>query len=514
MKYSKRLTFLLPCLLILGVVLVVCFPLFRPGFFVSDDGGWMIIRLSAFYQSLREGQFPVRFLGRLNFSYGYPVPTFLYPGFLYIGSFIHLLGFPFISSVKIILAGSIALGAVFTFLWLRKYFRTFPSLVGAVSFVFAPYLLFDIYTRGSVGEVLAIAWASMGLYSIAAKKPWLLAISTSLLIISHNSLAFLFLGLYAIYITVLGKWREYSLMLVVGIGMVMFFWFPALYERKYVVFDAIQVANPASYFITGKNLWLVGLSSFIAVLLSLFTPGAFKREKKMFLVLFFGIVFMVFPVSAFLWQSSLLTHLIQFPYRFLSIAIFLSSWFIAYILEKQKNRLHIYFALLFIGLGLWTFFTVSANIRYTDEPDGYYSTNEATTTVQDEYMPRWITEKPKQRADEKTIFYKGRGTFEVKLINSQTIDTVVHALEESVVQVNTIYYPGWGATLDETPIKIQYTNPQGVIRIPVPQGNHHLVVSFRETISRFLADNISLVFFIWFVILCVLQHRKQVVQKR
>ncbi len=106
-------------LILIAVIVLVCIPLFRPGFFVSDDGGWMVIRLSAFYQSLREGQFPVRFLGRLNHGYGYPVANFLYPGYMYIGSVIHFLGFSFVNTVKIILAGSVVVGTVLTYAGLK-----------------------------------------------------------------------------------------------------------------------------------------------------------------------------------------------------------------------------------------------------------------------------------------------------------------------------------------------------------------------------------------------------------
>src|SRR5689334_16871102 len=92
---------------ILAAAILVVPPLGKPGFFVSDDGGWMIIRLSAFSQSFREGQFPVRFLGRLNHNYGYPVSNFLYPGFLYAGSVIHAVGFSFTDTVKLIFGSSI-----------------------------------------------------------------------------------------------------------------------------------------------------------------------------------------------------------------------------------------------------------------------------------------------------------------------------------------------------------------------------------------------------------------------
>ena len=87
MKKRKTYGFLIGFAGVIAVSIVLLWPLFRHGFFITDDGDWMVIRLSAFYQSLADGQFPVRFLGRLYHNYGYPVSNFLYPGFLYVGSF-------------------------------------------------------------------------------------------------------------------------------------------------------------------------------------------------------------------------------------------------------------------------------------------------------------------------------------------------------------------------------------------------------------------------------------------
>src|SRR5680860_1306967 len=86
MKTKSNLLFLL-LVVLLTIPAVISF--FYPGFFVTDDGNLMIIRFSAFYESLRSGQFPVRFLYRLNNSYGYPVADFLYPLFMYL-SLIHI----------------------------------------------------------------------------------------------------------------------------------------------------------------------------------------------------------------------------------------------------------------------------------------------------------------------------------------------------------------------------------------------------------------------------------------
>src|SRR3989344_7392846 len=122
MKECHRVPLIVWIIAIVLMSAVVLWPIMRPGFFISDDGEWMIIRLSAFYQSLAQGQFPVRFLTRLNHSYGYPVANFLYPGFLYIGSLLHWVGISLVGSIKLILAGSIVGASVGLYAWLSRRF--------------------------------------------------------------------------------------------------------------------------------------------------------------------------------------------------------------------------------------------------------------------------------------------------------------------------------------------------------------------------------------------------------
>jgi len=145
-------------------------PLLHPGFFQSDDGEWMIIRFSSFYQSFVDGQFPVRFLTRLNFEYGYPVANFLYPGFMYLGVPIHILGIGFVDTIKIIFGVSMIGSAIFCYLWLSRFFDKLSSLVGALFYLYTPYHLFDLYKRGSIGEVLAIGILPFILWQIERKS--------------------------------------------------------------------------------------------------------------------------------------------------------------------------------------------------------------------------------------------------------------------------------------------------------------------------------------------------------
>jgi hypothetical protein len=297
-------------------------------------------------------------------------------------------------------------------------------------------------------------------------------------------------------------------MFFLGIGMVMFFWFPALYERKYVVFDAIRVADPVGYLIKSSDVVLLGFAGILAACIAVFIRKPLKKEKTFFLVSFALTLLMVLPVSTFIWRSNVLAHIIQFPYRFLSLTVLIACWLVGFALEYQKPMFRFLLICIIAVISIWSSVLFLQKIEYTDFPEGYYTTNEATTTVHDEYMPRWAGEKPTERANQRLIFYQGAGTFEFRKISTQSIDVLVLATQDSIVQINTVYYPGWGATLDGAPVLIDYKNKYGVIRIPVPQGSHRLTAGFRETISRFLADNMSLGFLIWYGIAVLVRKRR------
>lgn len=475
---------------ILLVCAAVLWPLVRPGFYLSDDGEWMVIRLSAFFQSLRDGQVPTRFLGRLNHSYGYPVSNFLYPGFLYLGSVIHGLGFSFVNSVKIILAGSVIATSLALFFWLRLQFTILPSLFGAAGFVFAPYLLYDLYVRGSVGEVLAFVPAAIGLFSIDSNKRLLFPLVVALLIVSHNSLAAIFLLVLLGYLVVRKKehwWRE----VLLGLGLVSFFWFPALVERQFVVFDSVSVSRPQEYFVSGNRWILLGPGALFALLLVLLIQRKRDKKDRFFLLVCILSVFFSTSLSLPVWSLPVFAKLVQFPYRFSAALTLCGSYCIARALEgisRQHRAL-----VLITWMTLWFIPAVSIlrAVTFVHRPEGYYTTNEATTTVADEYMPRWVQEKPTRRPPTKVEWREADGKFTIQESTSRRIVADVRAQQDSTMQINTIYYPGWGVTVDGARVPIDYQNLLGVMRIMVPQGEHRVVAEFRETPTRFFTDFLS-----------------------
>jgi hypothetical protein len=479
----------------IGIALI---PLLRHGFFVTDDGDWMIIRLSAFYQSFREGQFPVRLLGRLNFSYGYPIANFLYPGFMYLGSLIHAVGFSFENSVKIIMGMSFIVSGIFGYLWLRKFFSSFASSIGAMTIPLAPYMLFDAYKRGSVGELLAISISLICLWAIEEKKYWLLPLVYGFFLTSHNTLALMLTIVLMIYIIVRREWWAFKAVLI-GLGLAAFFWIPALYERKYVMFDQAIISNPFEYFATGGTIYLFHAVQVLSACGWLLFIRKKSSQEKMLASIFLLAIFFASALSAPFWSVSSIARVIQFPYRFLGVACIAGSFFVARIIDEWKNAGK-YIAIVFLGIIFLHTYNVLSPVRYVERPEGFYSTNEATTTVADEYLPKWVTTRPLKRSFERLTWFSGSGKIHPIKLTTQTVQADIEANEVSIIQINSIFYPGWGILLDGIPQVIDYDNTDGLIRVTIPAGKHTLFAQFRETGPRFLADCLSgLSFFLYMV---------------
>lgn len=490
--YSIPIGILLLCSIVLFL------PFFRAGFIATDDGSWMIIRLSAFYQSLREGQFPVRFLGRLNYEYGYPVANFLYPGFLYIGSVLHFLGMSFIAAIKSIIGFSVFGASVFLYLWLRKFFRRTPATVAAVGFIFGPYVGYDIYQRGSVGEILAFLWVAMALWAIeTGRKSWA-TIAFAMLVLSHNSLALLFGVFIFSYLVATGRLKAYSIPGMLAVGMSMFFWAPALYEQKYVQFASTTISDPRNYFVTFSTAWLMGFPALLAALL-VWTEKPFIKGKT-FYILWYGFALMcAMPISVLLWRQEILASVFQFPFRFLAVTQIVGAWCIAAVLEMRHKKMLGLLVILCLGFGM-QFLFVRALVRLEHHPEEYYTTNEATTTIADEYFPRWVSQKPTKRPEQQVEFYQGAGTITPHAMTLSSVDFTVDVSEESIIQINTMYYPGMGVTLNNVLAPVDYRNPMGVMRVTIPQGTHRVVTGFRETVSRFVFDVVSVVCGLLFIV--------------
>lgn len=509
MKFLKthKLTILLLLLLSIPVIL----PLFKNGFFQSDDGEWMIIRFSAFHQSLRDGQIPARFLSRLNNEYGYPVANFLYPGFMYFAEIIKILGFGFVDTIKIIFGIALIESFIFTFFWLTRLFNKQSAFVGALIYLYAPYHLFDAYHRGSIGEVVALAVVPFILWQLERKSFYWTSLGIAMLILSHNTLALLFMPIIVIYMVIVGNQsliiNLYSLIL--GIGIAAFFWLTALFDLKYTIFSQTTVSSWSNYF---ADISLIGVSIFLVFATSAYLilkKNSYKNYSMFMAFFILGLISLFFStsLSSFLWPL-LPVSFVQFPFRFLSIVILCASFLTAYFLSNINQKYFFISSLIFVIVITFSAKDFIMPKVFFNKGEGFYATNMGTTTVKNEYMPLWVKQIPTERPKNIIEVIKGKGEISNSKITAKTISFKIDMQENGVVRVNKIYFPGFVANVDNTLTSISYINEFGVMDIEVSSGKHIVDIAFKETPVRIVADIISVVSLLVLLLFVYTQRKK------
>lgn len=508
-------------LILTAVIIIISafalWPFFKKGFFESHDGEWMVIRFTAFHQTLSSGQFPVRFVERLNNNYGYPVLNFLYPAPFYFSEIFKIFKINFVNSIKLTFVLTTLASSALMFWALSKKFNQFPSLAGAILYIYSPYRFVDLYVRGSIGENMAFAALPLILGSIfqieKGKKIYLpiLSISVALLIMSHNVIAAIYLPIIILFSVLLLKKQilKTLLSIVLGILIAAFFWIPALYDLQFVRLSQVSVADPISHLVNLGSLLIPkwgydpnpnqpdGFSTQIGIItfLILITSSILLFKKKIsnklatssLLVSFFAI-FLMTKASAFFWETIPYVNIIQFPWRLLSIIVFTNVLLLAILLNNLKNKTII--SITIIILAITTTFSYTKPKNFVNRQDSFYSTNEDTTTVVDEYLPLWVKQKPDERANEKFVLedvtaqnIKIRPTYyEANLISD----------EPKNITINTIYFPGFKTTINGKNTAINYNNKFGLINFELPKGVSKVIIKYGETPVHLFSEILSL----------------------
>ena len=508
--------------IILVLSLLALWPFFKKGYFETHDGDWMIIRLSAFHQTLTAGQFPVRFVDRLNNNFGYPVFNFLYPLPFYFAEIPKLLGFNFQGSIKIVTV-AVTLGSTLAMYWaLSQKFKKEASFAGAIIYLFAPYRFVDLYARGSFGENVAFLFIPLILGSILklvnGKKLFLplLSFAVAGLVLSHNVMALLFLPILFAIALILVKSSRFNIFAAFlgGLALSLFYWLPALYDLQFVKFSQTKISEISDHLVNFSRLIIpswgfgnlpsgengfspqIGIVA-IALFISAIIFRLFDKKKNLIidfsLILFLLSAFLMLGFSLFFWSIVPLTDLIQFPWRLLAVIVFASPILAAYVIDKSDQRLIAATLIILAAVISTAVYTKPKTFVEREEP--FYSTNEDTTTVRDEYMPIWVLEKPERRALQK-IEVEAPGEIVSSNIKPAKYQAQIRTPSKIDVKVNTIYFPGWQVDVDGTRQTIDYQDKHGLITFPLPKGRHEVIIKYGKTPVHLISEIISLFSFI------------------
>ena len=364
------------CLTIIFLVsLVLSLPLLKPGFYTVHDDQ-QFARLFEFDKSIKSGQIPPRWVQDLGFGFGYPLFVFYPPLVYYLGEALHLLGFGYIDSIKIVFAISIFGSALAMYILVKELWGKYAALVSSLFYIMAPYRALDIYVRGALAEAFSFVWLPLILWSFykmeKTKTPTYILLSglfLALLMVTHNLIFLPFMLIFPFFILYLflksdnkkSFFLKNIFAFAFALGLSAFFWIPSLFEKKFTIVDQLLLVNLASYkihFVYPQQLWnwpwgfggsapgladgisfkigkihivssLVAACISIALILKSRTRPQLKlKNQYLIIVIFILFIFSTFMTtfySQFIWD--LLTPLgyLQFPWRFLTFSVFFAS---------------------------------------------------------------------------------------------------------------------------------------------------------------------------------------------
>ncbi len=496
--------------------------LLKPGLPPTHDGEFHVLRFEQFFKSINEGTLYPRWAQDFNNGYGIPLFNYVYPLPNYVAAFTHLLGFSFIESLKLNMIFATIIGSIFFYLWTKKFWGEWGALVSTVFYAYSPYHLLDIYVRGSVGEVWSLGlapillWGYQSYFESRKIKYFVFSsFSMALIVLAHNILAVVFFAFFLSYAffqsfikkqNARNKLKEFSSAIfisVLGTGLSAIFWLPAILETKYVrglqIFDPTQhfpviyklIYSSWGYGFSGINVpdqmsFQIGIANILVVIVCLLIFILKKRINIIgyFLFIFIFTVFLITPLSEFVWKNVPFVSYIQFPWRLLSVVILASSFLAGFIVsEKLIKSKHLR---IIISISLIVF-SIGFSINYIKAPfhhirdDQYYLKREnfiyGTNSPGNVFNTLNFNAKL-PTAKERVL----SNSFKINPISSNVTKEkfILKGSREGEVLINIAHFPGWIVKIDGATVPAVITK-DGIFKVRVPSGEHILEVVLKST---------------------------------
>ncbi len=549
MKFIKSI---LPIVVIILLSFWTVKPLFINGFFpIHDDT--QVARVYEMTKSLKDGMFPVRWVSDLGYGYGYPIFNFYAPLAYYVGAFFQFLSFNALAATKIMMGIGIVLSGVFMYLLGKEFWGKLGGVVSAVFYLYAPYHAVDIYVRGDVAEFWAYAFiplAFLAFYKVYKNKGsfrWVVAgaFSYAGIILSHNLTAmmitpFILIALLLYCYIAVKKKELYAIRyplyaFALGLCLSAFYFIPALSEQKYtnVLSQIGGGADFKDHFVCPLQLWqsqwgfggsgpgcfdgvsfMIGKIHLLSALAALVIAAALIFRKKIkrnnehlkIIVLSFlgllAVAFIMLPISEPLWKSVPLMAFLQYPWRFLIMTSFFTSFLAGslvflsvLIFAKNKYLEYLVFGLLALLVMIFGIKFFTPQTIFAKNVSDYVSLDMLrwdTSKISDEYMPRDFP-KPTDSKDvvnQVVIFNSQDIKINSQYQNTKGIRLNLVAAKQTKVHFNIAYFPSWKLTVDGSSRGSIVSRGYDANITP---GNHTIEMKFIQSGVEKISNAISIV---------------------
>ena len=533
-------------ILLFLLVVPACWNLFKPGYFNMHDD-LQVMRVYEMGKCFNDGQIPCRWAPDMGYGYGQAMFNFYSAFPYYLGQIIReITPLSIVWTVKILFAISF-IGAAFGMYFLAKEFwGEWGGLLSAVLYTYAPYHSVDVYVRGAMSESFALMllpFVWLAFYKLIKngtfKSVFWTAISLGLLLTTHNVSSLIYAPitiLWVIYWIVRDKkWsslKNIALAGILGTAFSAFFTLPIALESKYVQLQWLtsDYLNYQAHFVTLYQLfisriWGYGPSIFgpnddlsfavgwpnwwLAIPAGIMSFAWLKNKEKkktgiliLLLLTFTALaIFLTHPRSIFIWSHIGSMAIIQFPWRFLGLTIFLLSFATGSLVMLKKGILiTIVCITLSIALNIGFF---RPEYYFTHETDQTKLSGEEFIIEQKsailDYLPQTAKMAPKEEAFAAPIVATGSGTVKNYSKRSNSFFFDVDSYTPVEIKVPVMFYPGWKIISSGKEIASYPSGDYGVITFKLPKGQFIIQGRFTSTWDRVLGNTITVVSFI---ILC------------
>ena len=294
--------------------------------------------------------------------------------------------------------------------------------------------------------------------------------------------------------------------------------FPTLKEimpnRMIHIYGIIFPESPEYAYKMGLvQVVLGGLGALVALAFFKRFPFRARGEAVISIVVFCVSFWFTRPDSLWAWDSIPLLPFAQFPWRFLLLMALPTSVLTGFLVDVLPERWQrivlpvlIAFTLLTNTLGLRPIManTVEGDVDDADATRFELMYHLLGTTVAGEYVPRWVKDKPfispealaivlGQESPDVHVPTSDRG-IEVKRTLKSTNEQRfnVEAQTAGRIVLNTVYFPGWRAEVNDQPVELGITSPEGLIAVQVPAGASNVRILFENTAVRTYGEIVSL----------------------
>lgn len=511
-------------------------------------------RIAEFTRAFTDGHIPVRW--SMNFGYGYGMPAFeFYAPLPYAvsGLFYWLSGSLHFALIALWIIPSLFGGWGMNKL-LRNWWGSWSAVVGTLSLTLAPYRAVDLYVRGAVSEVWGIMWFPWILYWLwqtirkgDTRSLILLSLSISGLALSHNLMTMIFLPVVVLaasgWIYAQKHWQTATyragLGIFLGICLSSFYLVPALVEKGYTQIEQRILSGYFHYsqhflYIRqffqenwgyGGSNWgpvddlsfFLGFGQIVLLILlmiiisyQLYSWWTTHKSKKLGLIrkywtsqnvlVFTGFfmagsgLYMSLLKSSWLWAAIPILATIQFPWRFLSLAIMGIAILNGYLIQRISIT-SLKIGTIAVGAVLMLGFAPKyfRPEFYLDNISAlYYADPERIQTEMSGIWPDFIPLQVSAEISPRESWVIGQVDHEVILERAHQLVIKVNSRAEETIVLAIADFPGWQVYADGKPINHQ-TSEQGLIEITLPAGGQVVSVNFERTPVRLWSEVVSLI---------------------